>query len=340
MKIRLLLLATVMCLASHVLAQNIVAVDEWFNGIGTTGNGTLKNDPGPGGLNNVLTYALPFAGVPGDVQIQANEPGIGQIVFDVVRFNGDGTLIFYSDNVPISDAPGDTPGPPGILYANSVTIQEVGTEGANGSIYAPAPGQPGYDSTNPIYFLISEGNISTTPFAGIFGAYQLNYFSNANTTGAPDAALRLVNTGFLSDASPVGDLCASVYVFDSTEQLNECCSCRVTPNGLLTLSVNKNLTGNTLTGGHPTRGVVKLLSSQPVGGVCDPKVQSAFPGIQGWISHVQSNSPGAKSFAITEEELLHSLLGAGEAADLAEDCTALIELGSGSGVCSCSDSGQ
>src|ERR1700704_3474936 len=208
MKIRLLLLATVMCLASRGLAQSIVAVDEWFNGIGTTGNGTLKNDPGPGGLNNVLTYALPFAGVPGDVQIQANEPGIGQIVFDVVRFNGDGTLIFYSDNVPVSDAPGDTPGPPGILYANSVTIQKVGTDGANGSIYAPAPGQPGYDSTNPIYFLISEGNISTTPFAGIFGAYQLNYFSNANTTGAPDAALRLVNTGFLSDASPVGDLCA------------------------------------------------------------------------------------------------------------------------------------
>jgi hypothetical protein len=122
MKIRLLLLATVMCLASHGLAQNIVAVDEWFNGIGTTGNGTLKNDPGPGGLSNVLTYALPFVGVPGDVLLQANEPGIGQVVFDVVRFNGDGTLIFYSDNVPVSDAPGDTPGPPGILYGNSVTI--------------------------------------------------------------------------------------------------------------------------------------------------------------------------------------------------------------------------
>lgn len=57
--------------------------------------------------------------------------------------------------------------------------------------------------------------------------YALSYFSNAHTTGAPDAVLRLVNDGNVSDSSPAGDLCASIYVFDSTEELQECCSCRI-----------------------------------------------------------------------------------------------------------------
>src|ERR1700730_3828500 len=99
--------------------------------------------------------------------------------------------------------------------------------------------------------------------------YALSYYSNAHVTNAPDAALRLVNDGFVSDASPAGDLCASIYVFDSAEQLAECCSCKITPNGILSLSVNTNLTSNTLTGRIPTRGVVKVVSSALTAGGCD-----------------------------------------------------------------------
>jgi hypothetical protein len=77
--------------------------------------------------------------------------------------------------------------------------------------------------------------------------YGLSYFSNAHTRNAPDGVLRLVNDGTVSDASPAGDLCASVYVFDSKEEMNECCSCRITPNGILSLSVNTNLTSDTVT---------------------------------------------------------------------------------------------
>src|SRR5690242_1976361 len=54
----------------------------------------IGDDPGPGGLSNVLIYGLPFAGVQGDVLL--NDPGLG--VLDVIRFNGNGTLAFYSDN--------------------------------------------------------------------------------------------------------------------------------------------------------------------------------------------------------------------------------------------------
>jgi hypothetical protein len=168
--------------------------------------------------------------------------------------------------------------------------------------------------------------------------FALSYFSNAHTTGAPDAALRVVNDGSVSDASPAGDLCASIYVFDSTEELNECCSCKVTPNGILSLSVNKNLTSNTLTGRVPTRGVIKVVSSKPNAGFCDPTAVLPQTGIRGWLTHVQKGT--GTGFGQTEEELTDSTYGAAESADLAEDCKVLIELGTGAGICSCTDSLQ
>jgi hypothetical protein len=168
--------------------------------------------------------------------------------------------------------------------------------------------------------------------------YALSYYSNAHITAAPDAALRLVNDGFVSDASPAGDLCASIYVFDSQEQLAECCSCKITPNGILSLSINKNLTGSTLTGVTPTRGVVKVVSSALTAGGCDAATDNEQEGIRGWITHIQKVSTAG--YGQTEEELMDSNLSTAEAADLAEDCLVLQELGSGRGSCSCIDSGQ
>src|SRR6202022_258540 len=169
--------------------------------------------------------------------------------------------------------------------------------------------------------------------------FALSYFSNAHTRNAPDGVLRLVNDGTVSDASPAGDLCASIYVFDSAELLNECCSCRITPNGILSLSVNKNLTSNTLTGIIPTRGVVKVVTSFPNAGVCDATVALPYIGvnIRGWLTHVQKATAG---YSLTEEELMDSNLGQLEAADLAEDCKVIFDLGSGRGPCSCADSLQ
>src|SRR5258708_29737026 len=112
--------------------------------------------------------------------------------------------------------------------------------------------------------------------------FALSYFSNAHVATAPDAALRLVNDGTLSDSSPAGDLCASIYVFDNAEQLNEGCSCRITPNGILSLSVNTNLTSNTLTSKTPTRGVVKVVSSALSGGTCDATAVVPHTGIRRW----------------------------------------------------------
>jgi hypothetical protein len=144
----------VICVLSGLRAeaQAVITIDENGNGIGTLGRGVLAPDPGPGGLPSVLTYGLPFAGVQGDIGFTAAEG-----VFDFVRFNGNGTVVFYSDNVPTADSLGDTPGPPLGFYENLIFIPEVGPEGNNGAIYTPTAGQPGYDPSGPTYHFISDG---------------------------------------------------------------------------------------------------------------------------------------------------------------------------------------
>lgn len=117
----------------------------------------LQNDPGPGGLNNVLTYSmLNLPGLTaGDVLFDAPgtlEPGLFA-GGDIVRFNPDqvcaadgsvGCLVFYSDNVDGFDSLADTFSPPGALYANVAHVAEIGTEAFNYAIYTPVAGQPGF----------------------------------------------------------------------------------------------------------------------------------------------------------------------------------------------------
>ena len=137
------------------------------------GNGGLpssrRNDPGPGGLAGVLTYSLggSFGGmIPGDVLMT----DVG-VLLDVVRFNRDPnlgpTLVFYSDNVPVSDSLADTFGPPGLFYANSISIPELGLEGNNGAVYTPLAGQPGSIPGMAVtYNLTSDGVAVPGPIVG------------------------------------------------------------------------------------------------------------------------------------------------------------------------------
>jgi hypothetical protein len=165
----LLIITASVCLATSALAA-VITIDENGNGVGTIGRGFLAPDPGPGGFPSVLTYALPFTGVQGDVLMMSAEPGFGVVVFDVIRFNGNGTVLFYSDNIPVSDSLGDTPGPPGTLYTNQVTIAEVGPEGNNAGIYTPLPGQPGFvPGAAETYNFISDGSDVPEPSAIVLG---------------------------------------------------------------------------------------------------------------------------------------------------------------------------
>ncbi len=74
------------------------------------------------------------------------------------------------------------------------------------------------------------------------GCFGVDYFANNTTAGAPDGTVRINNPGTTN-----GNLCAMIYVFDNDQEMNECCGCITTPDGLRTLSVKNNLTNNPLT---------------------------------------------------------------------------------------------
>jgi hypothetical protein len=163
--------------------------------------------------------------------------------------------------------------------------------------------------------------------------YTVDYYSNANTTGAEDGTVRIINPGTTSkSASEAADLCALIYVFDANQEMSECCGCFLSANGLLTLSVNNNLTSNPLLGTLLHTGVIKIVSSVNAN-PCDPTKITPTPTLRAWATHIQ-NKVGT-AFPETEGESQAATLGVGEQADLAEDCTVLEELGSGAGVCSC-----
>jgi len=132
----------------------------WLNG--GYHPGILQLDPGPGGLPGALTYTTPAGPIVGDLLI--DEPGGGQS--DLVRWNGNATVVFYSD---LPEA-GETPdladiGLPAVFYPNLLEVMETGLfgnpyseAGPNGYVYTPLAGQPGYDPNAPgsQYIIISD----------------------------------------------------------------------------------------------------------------------------------------------------------------------------------------
>jgi hypothetical protein len=156
------------------------------------------------------------------------------------------------------------------------------------------------------------------------GVYSVDYFANANTNGAPDAATRIINPG-----QSGGNLCADIFVFDPDEEISECCSCLTTPDGLLTLSVNSDLTSNPLTGVVLTTGIIKIVSAATTAGSCPlPTKGTPVPTLRSWTTHVQNGSSG-----VTETGDQSVPLSASEGAALLAQCTDISRAGSGHGIC-------
>jgi hypothetical protein len=164
--------------------------------------------------------------------------------------------------------------------------------------------------------------------------YFVTYYSNALTAGAPAATLRLINDGDQSttesEGVPNGNLWASIYVFDDSQEFQECCSCKVTPDGLTSENVNTELLSNSLTRKINTRGVIKVVSSS--NSAADPTNNILAPGLRGWATHIQRATEG---FAITETALADSNLSPTEDVVLESLCSFAITLGSGRGTCAC-----
>lgn len=170
---------------------------------------------------------------------------------------------------------------------------------------------------------------------------KVDYFSNANTAGAPDGTVRLTNPGTVqpvdgastSGSSAGYNICAAIYVFDPNEELSECCSCLLTPDGLRTLSVDTDLTSNPLTGVTLTTGLIKIVSTPgvPTGHPCPlPTAIYPTPALRAWATHIQSSN-----FTVTETASQDATLSSAEVSRLDAQCYAIKLDGSGKGTCTC-----
>lgn len=199
--------------------------------------------------------------------------------------------------------------------------------------------------------------------AGCSGGIQVKYFSNLHLA---DSFVNLVNTGANGAPlngpgfGPAGNICANVYAFSPDEQLVSCCSCLITPNGLVSLSVRDDLRANTLTGTAPDSMVVKLLTTATgpgptfTGTVCAGSAAAAgtdaFPLLQervaAWGTTAHFAGAGAvpaapAPFSITETPFIFAALSPGELASITNRCTNIVGNGSGFGICrACSQGGR
>jgi hypothetical protein len=194
------------------------------------------------------------------------------------------------------------------------------------------------------------------------GAYNVGYFVNANM-GFPDANMHVGNPGSTGgfgsgDPSTVagGDLCANIYIFTPDQQMAECCSCKVTPNGMQGFLVTGDLASNPLTPDLPHSGAIKIVSSfggGRRGAGLPPTVntQSSRPycdagsdywpqgRLESWVTHVRPL--GTPAFSVTEIDFQSAQLSWSELQKLEQECYTIQAdpsqggLGSGHGTCKC-----
>jgi len=219
--------------------------------------------------------------------------------------------------------------------------------------------------------LTSTGFAQSAAFEGTRDAYYLGYYGNAQT-GLPAGELNIVNpgsTGGYSVFDPTapgypGDLCANIYVFTSDQEMVECCSCFLSPNGLRTLNIDVDLTSNPLTSDTPHTGLIKIISSQidssQSDGACsgvstNPAQRAVFTDVatepyrpegslRTWSTHVRPTTPTLTT--VTEASFRKSDIGresygaedrdgSSELSKLQQQCHFIALTGSGHGHCTC-----
>jgi hypothetical protein len=177
--------------------------------------------------------------------------------------------------------------------------------------------------------LAQSNNFSASASLTVTPLMIVSYFNRANSAASGiDGTLELANPGFTA-----GNICAMIYVFDQQQELNECCGCTISRDGMRIFSLLKDLTGNTLTGKEPVAGTIQIVPANPgQNGICDPGSPSPNSMLSGWETNVQGTT-GA--YQATEIPFAGAPLAPVQAQILAGACGHLEQLGGGKGVCSC-----
>ena len=176
-----------------------------------------------------------------------------------------------------------------------------------------------------------DSGIGPTP-----DVYQVRYASNLNKG---DSVINITNSGSADQPSfPSADnLCANVYTFDQSEEMVSCCSCLVTPNALVSLSVQGDLISNTLSPSTPTAVVIKIVSTDAEGSTtCDPteyQPGNLAPGLRAWGTTLHALPATPTTYGVTESIFLPGGLSTPEYEHLTSFCGFINSNGSGFGIC-------
>jgi hypothetical protein len=169
---------------------------------------------------------------------------------------------------------------------------------------------------------------STVVFAD--DTFQIKYAANLNIG---DSYVNFTNSGATVAAGVSQNLCINLYTFDPQEELISCCTCSVTPNGLVSLSVVKSLISNPLTPAIPTSVVIKAVAS--TGASCDASVVTGVAhGLLAWGTTLHQNtSTATPTYAVTETAFSNADLSAAELAHITSFCGFIKADGSKFGIC-------
>jgi len=191
--------------------------------------------------------------------------------------------------------------------------------------------------------LVEVGNTATAHIA-VGSVFLTSYASNLN---AGESYIVLSNSG--SSGAPllgpglgatIGNICVNVYVFDPGEEMVSCCSCLVTPDQVVNLGVNRDLTAKTLTGVIPNSVTIAVLGTlaggDGTGASCTNSAGTLTTAhlagsTLAWNTTLHSSPSG---LATTEHPFTSGTLGSGELASLTSRCAAIIGNASTFGVCS------
>lgn len=321
------------------------------------GNVVAESNEGNNNCTDIVTVSNPPQTQPPVLQKSFSSPTVQpgntvNLVFTITNPN-DGTAlsgIGFSDTLPaglvVTPPVGSTPACGGSLVTTSTTITLSGATldlGATCTVTVSVTAGVNDSNerlcnTTSVVTSNEAGKGSTSTACVSVGAliepgdvFQVNYISNLNLG---DSFVILTNTG-TQGTVPTGNICVNVYAFDPAEELVSCCSCLVTPNGLNSLSAQGDLVSNTLTPARPTSIVVKLLASNPIGGLCDPAsptFENLASGMRAWGTTLHPQ-PSSSIPAMTENPFEDSSLSSAELQHLTQFCGFIEANGSGFGLC-------
>jgi len=178
------------------------------------------------------------------------------------------------------------------------------------------------------------------------GPFQVSYAANP---AAGESIVNMINDG--ANGAPLlgpgfggaaGNTCVNVYAFDPGEELIACCSCLLTPDQVVNLGVNANLTIKTQTGVVPSSVTIKLLNTLAGDGTKTSCTNSAalantaaFPLARGLVAYgtTPQQLTGTGVYSMVEHPFIPAVLSAGEFASITGRCASLIGNASGYGIC-------